>query len=135
MTALRRETIVAAPLETVDTSWPHFVQWVLTGHAKLACDEVVCVNVLQSGTPRFRRHGPQSTRVAFDHDLDELPRAPKETERVLTHGLLAFKDYNERTRDARSQRDLPARGHDGDGRRAGRDSLLDPGEAAAFGRH
>jgi hypothetical protein len=135
MATISRQTLVEAPLGVVESSWPPFVQWVLTGHAKLACNQLVCIDALQSGRVRFEKVGEQRTRIAFElvDDTDSLPL--DEIERLVTHDLLAFRDYLEKHRgkDAKTARS------GGDQHRTGapppRDSMLDPGESAVFWRH
>jgi hypothetical protein len=99
MRVIRHHLDVQAPLAVVEANWPHFVQWVLTGHEKLACDEFVCVDAVGGGHISFAPQAKKTTRVVFelteqDGDLEGLPLA--EIDRRITHDLLVFKDYVER---------------------------------------
>jgi hypothetical protein len=89
---------VEAPLSVVRSNWTHFVQWVLTGHEKLACDEFVCVDAVGRGHVSFEPMGRKKTRVIFEltmaDDDDALPL--DEIDRRITHDLFVFKDYVER---------------------------------------
>ena len=98
MRIIRHQVDVGAPLSVVEENWTHFVQWVLTGHEKLACDEFVCVDAVGGGHITFEPEAKKVTRVVFeltdpDDDHGGLPLA--EIDRRITHDLFAFKDYVE----------------------------------------
>jgi hypothetical protein len=135
MATISRQTVVEGPLTVVESSWPRFVQWVLTGHAKLACDELLCVDAIRSGRVRFEEDGARSTRVVFElvGDPESLPL--DEIERLVTHDLLAFKDYVEHRRGEGATTAHPGSDRQHPGEHPRRDSMLDPGESAVFWRH
>ncbi len=97
MHIISRHIDVPAPLPVVETNWPHFVHWVLTGHEKLACNEFVCADAAASGRISFEPLAPDRTRVRFEmsppDDQDQMPMA--EIGRRIMHDLVVFKNYVE----------------------------------------
>lgn len=93
MRIIRHEVDVEAQLSVVETNWPHFVRWVLTGHEKLACDEFVCVGAVGGGHVSFEPRAKKKTRVAFElEDPDDDHGLPlEEIDRRITHDLFVFK--------------------------------------------
>jgi hypothetical protein len=94
---IRHHVDVEAQLSVVEANWPHFVQWVLTGHEKLACDEFVCVDAVGGGHISFAPKAANRTQVVFElTDPDDQASLPLEQiERRITHDLFVFKEYVE----------------------------------------
>jgi hypothetical protein len=102
MFRIRQSIQIEVPLPVVTETWPRFVQWVLTGPRKLACDQLLCVDLTKSELVHFESGADGSTIVAFELELpDEAGGGPDEQngsiEAKLTHDLLLFKDYVETT--------------------------------------
>ncbi|HET6495224.1 MAG TPA: hypothetical protein VFH61_07680 [Thermoleophilia bacterium] len=99
MRIIRHHVDVEAQSSVVEANWPHFVQWVLTSHEKLACDEFVCTDAVGGGHIAFEPQAKKTTRVVFElTDPDDghggLPL--EEIDRRIIHDLFVFKDYVER---------------------------------------
>ena len=111
MRIIHHHVDVEAEFSVVEANWPHFVQWVLTGHEKLACDEFVCMDAVGGGHIAFEPQAKKMTRVVFElTDPDDghggLPL--DEIDRRITHDLFVFKDYVEHGgMAARSTRHTP----------------------------
>ncbi len=99
MQSIRRQTDVDAPLRVVEENWPHFVRWVLTGHARLACDELACVDAVRAGQVKFEERSEGVTRIIFELEADDAPGLPlDEIDRMVTRDLITFSDYLKRNR-------------------------------------
>jgi hypothetical protein len=132
---IRHHVDVEAQLSVVEANWPHFVQWVLTGHEKLACDEFVCVDAVGGGHVSFEPHAKKKTRVVFELEdpgdgHDGLPL--EEIDRRITHDLFVFKEYVERggmtaKHPTRSERAALSTNAETQEKRR-RDSMMDSGD-------
>jgi hypothetical protein len=119
--------------------WPRFVEWVLTGPRKLACDQLVCIDLARSEVVRFEEGADGRTVVAFEL---ELPYDGNEgngengMSDKLMHDLILFKDYVEEApaaarNAAHDQAEASVRSLNRRGRRAHRDAQgTDPGQPA-----
>jgi len=119
---------VAAPAAVVSASWQSFMEWVLVGGRRLACDQLMCVDAVAAGMVRFEPAGDDRTRVSFEVPADPEPNDADGAgdglrtaiDDRLRLDLLRFKDYVENTdhrrrtgpvgRDAGAKR--PAARHD-----------------------
>ncbi|RPI29112.1 MAG: hypothetical protein EHM52_04750, partial [Actinomycetota bacterium] len=102
MTDVRRSVDVPAPLDDVVEAWEHFLNGVLTGKRRLACDEIACVDAVAIGAVGFEISEWGSTRVTFKVTLpDDLYHDDRLTaERALldsnvARDLVLFWDYIE----------------------------------------
>jgi hypothetical protein len=139
MVPIRQSIEIQAPLTTVRDTWPRFVEWVLTGPRKLACDQLLCIDLARSEIVRFEEGVDGRTVVAFEL---ELPHdggggsGENEMGDKLMHDLILFKDYVEvapaAARDAaHDQAEASVRSMHKRGRRAHRDAQsTDPGQPA-----
>jgi hypothetical protein len=142
MIPIRQSIEVQAPLITVTETWPRFVEWVLTGPRKLACDQLVCIDLARSEVVRFEDCADGRTVVAFELELPCHADGEGDNEAQdviadkLMHDLILFKDYVEASpeaeRDAaRGQAEASALTRARFGRRARRDvQASDPGQPA-----
>ena len=101
MSVIRRSVDVPAPLKDVEGAWEHFLDGVLTGRRRLACDQIACVNAVEIGAVSFEDSQSGGTRVTFRATVpDDLYDERLETERELIDGKIArdlvlFWDYIE----------------------------------------
>jgi len=124
---------VAAPAPQVGGSWQSFMEWVIVGDRRLACDQLMCVDAVAAGMVRFEPAGDDSTLVSFEVPADSGPNdADGGSDRLRTAiadrlrlDLLRFKDYVESTDHRR--RAGPFGRDAGDVRRAARHDLSDAG--------
>jgi len=49
MSTVRRHIEVEAPPSVALATWSHVVRWIMTGHQRLACDELACVDAVRAG--------------------------------------------------------------------------------------
>jgi hypothetical protein len=91
MSDVRRSVDVPAPLDEVAEAWEHFLNGVLTGKRRLACDEIACVNAVEIGAVGFEMSESGGTRVTFKATLpDDLYDDDRLTaERELLDGNIA----------------------------------------------
>jgi hypothetical protein len=127
MAQVRHSVDVPGQLMDVETAWQHFVDGILTGKRRLACDELACVNAVEAGFVSFEEAPSGGTRVTF---RVTLPDDILEDERVIaerelyddkvSRDLVLFWDYIE-SGDYRGDRAAhEAAGRRGDeGRRRG----------------
>ena len=96
--AISREIRVAAPLADVSARWKHFIDWVLVGCSRMVCDELACLNAVDTGKVTFSPDGGEATRVVFTLEVpDDVSDARRtEVQHHIDHDLVAFKDYIER---------------------------------------
>lgn len=88
---------VAADPTLVRSSWGRFIEWARTGPSRLACDEIACVDAVRAGRVDFQPTASGSTSVVF-LVVDTLGgSSPEELRRQLSHDLVVFKDYVERS--------------------------------------
>lgn len=128
MHTIRRQVDVHVSKSLAEESWPYFVKWILTGGARLACDELFCVDAAAGGRVRFEKRGETVTTVIFELDVDDGAVPLDEIERKVGHDLITFTDYVERRHGSRTKSDRraprrDARGSLGDSR-AGSDTGL-----------
>ncbi|MEE4274814.1 MAG: hypothetical protein V2J16_02975 [Thermoleophilia bacterium] len=102
MADVRRSVDVPAPLDEVAGAWEHFLDGVLTGRRRLACDEIACVNAVDIGAVSFEDAESGGTRVTFKatvpDDLydDERLRAERDLlDGNVARDLVLFWDYIE----------------------------------------
>ena len=97
MSIIRREIEVEAPPSEAQATWEHFVQWILTGSRRLACDEFACVSAVDDGNVTFAQNSA-GTRVTFQLEREEDGSGPSADElgQHVVHDLLVFKNYVER---------------------------------------
>ena len=102
MTEVRRSVDVPAPLNDVEEAWQRFLDSVLIGRRRMACDELACVNAVEAGYVSFEDADSGGTRVSFRVNLpDDLYDEDRlQAERELLDGnvardLVLFWDYIE----------------------------------------
>lgn len=97
MATLRRHIEVEATPSVTQATWSHFLHAVRSGRHHLACDDLVCVDAVQTGTITFAPGDGANTVVelAFEADGQGQP-APEIVSQNMIHDLLVFKDYVER---------------------------------------
>jgi len=102
MSVVRRSVDVPAPLDDVVEAWEHFLDGVLTGKRRLACDEIACVNAIEIGVVGFEESESGGTRVTFKATLpddlfdDDRLNAEREVlESKVARDLVLFWDYIE----------------------------------------
>ena len=102
MADVRRSVDVPAPLDEVTDAWERFLDGVLTGKRRLACDEIACVDAVEIGVVGFEQSDAGGTRVTFKVTLpDDLYQGDRlNDERELVDGKIArdlvlFWDYIE----------------------------------------
>ena len=92
----RQITVEAAP-PVAEAAWPHFVHSVLSGHQRLACDELACVDSVHAGLVSFEPAADGMTTVVFSLDTNgDDTVSPQVLEQNVTRDLVVFKDYVER---------------------------------------
>jgi hypothetical protein len=98
VSTIHRHIEVQAPPSVALATWSHFVRWVMTGHQRLACDELACVDAVRAGLVRFEPvEGGSRTDVSFNLECDEEGGPSRAAlERSLDRDLVVFKDYMER---------------------------------------
>jgi hypothetical protein len=115
---------VAAPAPVVSDSWKSFMEWVLVGDRRLACDQLMCVDAVAAGMVRFEPAGDDRTLVSFEVPVDGGPTDGDGLRTAIDDrlrlDLLRFRDYVENAdrlrqagpvgRDAGAKR--PAARHD-----------------------
>lgn len=102
MSDVRRSVDVPAPLDDVIEAWEHFLDGVLTGKRRLACDEIACVNAVDIGAVSFEESESGGTRVTFKaalpddlYDADRLDAEHEALEANVARDLVLFWDYIE----------------------------------------
>jgi len=97
MSTVRRHIEVDATPAVALSTWSYFVSWIMTGHQRLACDELACVDAVRAGLVAFEPVGGDSrTDVIFNVDYDEENGPSRAVlEHNVDHDLVAFKDYVE----------------------------------------
>jgi hypothetical protein len=85
---------IDAAMSEVRTQWPRFVEWVLVGPSKLACDELICVDPTRDGVVRFEERPDGGAHVVLQA---EVPGTEGQNGVVdkLRHDLLLFRQYVE----------------------------------------
>jgi hypothetical protein len=97
MSTVRRHIEVEASPEVTLAAWSHFVRWIMSGHQRLACDELTCVDAVRAGVVAFAPAGGGRTDVIFTIDCDEESGPTQEViEQNVARDLVVFKDYIER---------------------------------------
>ncbi len=97
MATLRRRIEVEAPPSRTEATWGHFVRAVRHGQHHLACDELVCIDAVQTGAITFAPGSGGHTVVEFTLETagDGQPDADL-VEQDMARDLVVFKDYVER---------------------------------------
>lgn len=97
MPTIRREIEIAATLSATAATWPHFIDHVLVGSQKLACDELACLDAVHTGQVTFAPAGDGRTAVTFSvSDDPEGGVARSVLEQHVARDLVVFKEYVER---------------------------------------
>jgi hypothetical protein len=97
MAAIQQQIEVAADPALVRSSWARFIRWAHSGPGHLMCDELACVDAVRSGLVDFVPATAGSTTVLFRLEEVDGGPGPEELKRVLSHDLVVFKDYVERS--------------------------------------
>ncbi len=105
MATIQQQIRVDAKREDVKATWSRFVRWANAGPGHLLCHEFACVDAVRSGLVSFQPAANGRTTVTFR--LEEVPGgpAPQELKRRISHDLVVFKDYVERTGPHRTPTD------------------------------
>jgi hypothetical protein len=101
MSELRRQILVEAAPSVTEAAWSHFIRWIISGHQRLACDELACVDAVRVGLISFEPAAGGWTTVVFTVDTngdDTVP--PQVLEQNMARDLVVFKDYVERGDDS-----------------------------------
>jgi hypothetical protein len=98
MSTVHRHIEVEAPPAVALATWSHFVRWIMTGHQRLACDELACVDAVRAGLVSFEAvEGGGRTDVIFNLDCDDENGPSRDVlEQNVARDLVVFKDYIER---------------------------------------
>jgi hypothetical protein len=97
MSTVRRQIEVAAPPSVALATWSHFVRWIMSGHQRLACDELACVDAVRAGLVSFEPVGGGRTNVIFNLESDDENGPSRAVlEQNVVRDLVVFKDYVER---------------------------------------
>jgi hypothetical protein len=97
MATIQQQIEVAAGPDFVRSTWGRFIQWAHAGPGHLLCDQLACVDAVRSGLVQFRAASNERTTVIFRIEEVERGPGPDELKRRLSHDLVAFKDYVERS--------------------------------------
>jgi len=97
MPNVRRHIEVDATPSVALSTWTYFVSRVMSGHERLSCDRLVCVDAVRAGLVAFEPlDGDGRTDVIFNLDCDEDAGPSRAVlEHSVDHDLVAFKDYVE----------------------------------------
>jgi hypothetical protein len=97
MATIRKSIDVPGPFTEVADAWVHFIQSVLVGHRRLACDELTCVDPTGSELVGFETIGEATTRVNLTIPVDdsEGSGAVDLVGHKASHDLIVFLDYVE----------------------------------------
>jgi hypothetical protein len=95
MTSVRRSIEIPASRTETTEAWRQFLDSVLVGHRRLACDEVACVSATDAGIIEFDALAGDRTRVTLNI---VTPEEQTEQERELlehkaSHDLVLFWSY------------------------------------------
>jgi hypothetical protein len=97
MATLRRRIEVEASPSVTEATWSHFIREVRHGQHHLACDDLVCVDAVQTGMITFAPGDGARTVVEFAFESDgESQPAAEIVEQNMSRDLVVFKDYVER---------------------------------------
>jgi len=97
MSTVRRHIEVAAPPSVALATWSHFARWIMSGHQRLACDELACVDAVRAGVVAFEPAEGGRTTVVFNLECDEENGPSRAVlEQNVARDLVVFKDYIER---------------------------------------
>ena len=97
MSTVRRQIQVAAPPSVALATWSHFVRWIMSGHQRLACDELACIDAVRAGLVSFEPVGGGRTTVIFNLECDDENGPSRAVlEQNVVRDLVVFKDYIER---------------------------------------
>ena len=96
MSKIRRQITVEAAPSVAEAAWPHFVHSILSGHQRLACDELACVDAVHAGLVGFEPAAEGMTTVVFSLDTNgDDTVSPQVLEQNVDRDLVVFKDYVE----------------------------------------
>ena len=97
MSNVRRQIEVEAPPSVTEATWSHFIRWILSGHQRLTCDELSCVDAVRAGLISFESAPGGWTTVVFSLEVDgDDTISPQLLEQNMARDLVVFKDYVER---------------------------------------
>jgi hypothetical protein len=98
MPTVHRSIVVHAPPSVALATWSHFVRWIMSGHQRLACDELACVDAVRAGLVSFEPvDGAGGTTVIFNIECEEECGPLRDVlEQNVARDLVVFKDYIER---------------------------------------
>jgi len=97
MSTVCRHIEVEVPPSVALATWSHFARWIMSGHQRLACDELACVDAVRAGLVSFEPlKGGSRTDVIFNLDYDEENGPSRAVlEQNLARDLVVFRDYIE----------------------------------------
>lgn len=97
MSSVRRHIEVEAVPSVALATWSHFIRWVMSGHQRLACDELACVDAVRAGLVSFEPvDGGSRTDVIFTVDWDEESGLSLAVvQQNVARDLVVFKAYIE----------------------------------------
>ncbi len=95
MTAVRRSIEIPASHAETTEAWRHFLDSVLVGRRRLACDEVACVSATDSGVIEFDALAGDRTRVTLNVAVPEEQTGQEREllEHKASHDLVLFWSY------------------------------------------
>ncbi len=95
MASIRKAIDVPVPRGEAASAWAGFIDSVLVGRRRLACDDLLCVDPADSGVVGFDDLGGGRTRVSVTVPAaDDLDAAERELlEHKAAHDLVLFWDY------------------------------------------
>jgi hypothetical protein len=96
VSTIRHQIAVHAPPSETSASWSHFIDAVITGSQRLACDQLACVDAAHRGMVSFTPAGHGHTTVVFRLEAGGSGPSPAILEQLVTRDLVLFKDYVER---------------------------------------
>lgn len=104
METIHQTLVVATQVETAASSWPRFIESMLGGKERLACDQLMCVDAVSLGLVHFESAGEGRALVTFEVSAEQARATLGEThdadlmaavDDTLRRDLLRFKDYIE----------------------------------------
>ncbi len=96
MTTISRDIHVDASPQQVREAWNPFIEEMLSGPMRLACDELACVDAIRSGLVTAELSGEGDTSVVVRLESGEAQGPADETigQRIM-RDLILFKDFVE----------------------------------------
>lgn len=72
MSTVRRHIEVDAPPSVARATWSHLPRWLMTGHQRLACDELASVDAVRAGLVAFEPvDGGSRTAMIFNVEAEK----------------------------------------------------------------